>query len=404
MTATEHPPHATTNYDHYVEDFALDPHPTWARLRRECPVSYTPNYGGFFVASRLQDIQEVVQDPETFSSFPADTPPDPRHSTRLIPMEVDPPEHRRYRRAFEPLFRPKVIGTLTDSLRTDARSLVNHLLELRTFDFIEEFAAPFPSSAFLKLLGLPNDRDTERTLAVWVNQILHAEGADPADPADQTRVRAGAGRELKRFLDSAIARTREERRDGLILSLLDPEFTEQHALSDAEMHNFLHVLVLGGLETVTTALGFSFLHLGRRPDLQEKLASDPALIPSAVEELLRYESSVHPTRTVTQSCTLGGVALRPGDRIALPYGSANRDEAVFERPDEILFDRRGNRHLAFGGGNHRCLGSHLARLEMRIAFEEIFRAIPRFCVPEDFRPRAAGGQTRSIGNLPFQIL
>jgi cytochrome P450 len=386
------------DYDHYDEAFALDPHETWASLRTECPVARTENHGGFFIPSTLEDIQRVVQDAETFSSFPADTPPDPRHTTRLIPMEVDPPEHRRYRRALEPMFRPKVINELETSLRKDAAELVDVMLERREFDFVEVFALPFPSSAFLKLIGLPSDRETERTLATWANEILHAQGAPSDDVAAQRAVRAGAGRRMKAFLIDAMHNAEP---GGLVAALLDPD--AGHDLSSDELHSFMHVLVLGGLETVTTALTFSFLHLGRHPELRERLVADPGLIPSAVEELLRYETSVHPTRTVTRPCELGGVELGPGDRVAVPYGAANRDPAVFDRPDEIVLDRAANRHLAFGGGIHRCLGSHLARLELRIAFEEIFRRVPSFSVPEDAVLRAYGGQTRAIANLPFRI-
>jgi cytochrome P450 len=395
------------DYDHFDEAFALDPHATWARMRQECPVARTERYGGFYVLTRLDDIVQVAQHPEVFSSFPADTPPDPRHKTRLVPMEVDPPDHRRYRRILEPLFRPKLIEVLEPQLRADARALVEDLLEAkeRELDFIQVFALPFPTTAFLRLLGIPEATDTERyPLSTWVNEILHAQGAPAGDIEAKNAVRGHGGRCLRAFLNDAIASAPAHGTPGLLNTLLDPDIEGDKRLTPEELHNFLHVLVLGGLETVTTALGFAFLHLGRRPDLQEQLAERPDLIPSAVEETLRYESSVHPTRTVLSPCTIGGVDLVPGDRVALPYGSANRDESAFERADELLLDREGNRHVAFGAGVHRCLGSHLARLELRIAFEEVLDRIPAFTVPEATPIQAYGGQTRSIMNLPFRIV
>ncbi len=395
------------DYDHYDEAFALDPHPTWARMRAECPVARTERYGGFYVLTRLEDIRAVASQPEIFSSFPADTPPDPRHQTRLIPMEVDPPDHRHYRKILEPLFRPKLIEELEPQLRADAKLLVDGLLEAkdREVDFVERFALPFPTTAFLRLLGIPEASDSERyPLSVWVNEILHAIGAPAGDTEAKREVRAHGGRCLRAFLTDAIAAAPTHGTPGLLNTLLDPEVPDDRRLSPEELHNFLHVLVLGGLETVTTALGFAFLHLGRRPDLQAQLAARPDLIPSAVEETLRYEGTVHPTRTVMQACTVGGVDLVPGDRVALPYGSANRDETVFERADELVLDREGNRHVAFGAGAHRCLGSHLARLELRVAMEEILSRIPFFTVPDGTPIESHGGQTRSIMNLPFRIL
>jgi cytochrome P450 len=391
------------DYDHYDESFALDPHGTWAQLRRECPVARTENYGGFYVVAAWEDIDHVLHDPELFSSFPADTPPDPRHTTPLIPMEIDPPEHRRYRKAFEPLFRPRVMAQLEHGLREHARALVAEMIQEREFDFVERFALPFPSGAFLGLLGLDRDHELIAQLGIAANQVLHAVGAPSRDVEAQRAVRATGARTMRRFLTEVLDGTRTTTPDGLLSTVLDDGFLRENGMKREEVRSFLHVLLLGGLETVTTALAFSFLHLGRRPDLQQRLVREPRLIPEAVEELLRFETSVHPTRTVTRECTLRGVRLRPGDRIAVPYGSANRDEGVFERPDEIILDRQGNRHIAFGAGNHRCLGSHLARLELRVAFEEIFRAIPEFTVDAEFRPRAFGGQTRSIADLPFRV-
>jgi len=272
------------DYDHYDPRFALDPHPAYRKLRDTCPVAHTGNYGGFYVLTKFADIAEVLHDAAVFSPWPADTPPTPGHNRALIPLEVDPPDHRRYRMIVDPIFRPKAIEHIAESVREYAMQLIDAMLDKREFD----------------------------------------------------------------------------------------------------------------------AIGFSFLHLARRPDLQDRLAAEPSLIPAAIEELLRYESIVHASRTVTEPRILGGTQLQPGDRVVVPLAAAHRDGAEFDRPDEILFDRKPGRAMVFGAGSHRCLGSYLARLQLRIAFEEILRRIPRFSLPPGAVLHAYGGQTRSLSTLPFR--
>ena len=190
--------------------------------------------------------------------------------------------------------------------------------------------------------------------------------------------------------------------EDIISYLTTAEMPGARKLDYREILNFAYVLVLAGLDTVTTAIGFSFLRLARRPDLQDKLAADPSLIPAAIEELLRYEPIVHASRTVTEPNVISGVELQPGDRVVVPLASAHRDEDVYTDPDQILFNRQAPKSMVFGAGNHRCLGSHLARLELTIAFEEIFKKIPRFSLPENAKLAAHGGQTRSLVSLPFR--
>lgn len=395
-------------YDHYDPAFALDPHETYARLREQCPVVYSENYGGYYVLTRFADIHEVLCDAERFSSWPADTPPTPGHNRALIPLEVDQPEHKRYRRLVDPLFRPKVMAGIADSVRANAAELVDTMVAKGEFDFMTEFAQPFPSAVFLRLVGMggggPADAEQRDRLCDWAGTILHTTtaGASHGDAEAQIAARMAAGKELHDFLRGLLEDRQANPRDDLLSHLLEAEFGGERKLDVKEILNFTYVLVLAGLDTVTTALGFSFLHLARRPDLQDQLVADPSLIPGAVQELLRYESIVHMTRTVLEPATVGGTRLQPGDRVCVALASGNRDEAEFPDAAEIRFDRKPERHLIFGAGNHRCLGSSLATMELTIAFEEILRRIPRFSVPADAPLAAYGGQTRSLATLPFR--
>jgi cytochrome P450 len=393
------------DYDHYDPDFALDPHAEYATLRSKCPVAHTENYGGFHILSKYADVSEVLHDAARFSSWPADTPLTPGHNRALIPLEVDPPDHRRYRMIVDPLFRPKAIAHIADSVREYAVRLVDGMVEKREFDFVTEFAQPYPSAVFLSLVGLDFSVEQRDQLCAWAGTILHTTTTGEArhgDTAAQTAARLKAGKELNNFLRGLLDERLESPGDDIISVLAKAQMAGQRELEYKEILNFAYVLVLAGLDTVTTALGFSFMHLARRPDLQDRLAADPSLIPGAIEELLRYEPIVHMSRTVTESCVIRDTRLRPGDRVVLPLASAHRDEEEFERADELLIDREPDRTMVFGAGNHRCLGSHLARLEMTIAFEEILRRVPRFSLPDGARLVAHGGQTRSLATLPFR--
>ncbi|MCX2934460.1 cytochrome P450 [Mycobacterium sp. CVI_P3] len=392
------------DYDHYDPQFALDPHADYTALRAKCPVAQTDNYGGFYVITKYEDISAVLLNAQVFSSWPADTPPTPGHTRALIPLEVDPPEHRRYRTIIDPLFRPKAIEHIADEVRRYAAELVDTMVAKREFDFMTEFAEPFPSSVFLRLVGLDFDVAQRDQLCSWASTILHTttNGVEHGDVEAQTSARLQAGKALNNFLRALLDERLANPGDDIISYLTTAEMPGARKLDYREILNFAYVMVLAGLDTVSTAIGFSFLHLARRPDLQDRLAADPSLIPSAIEELLRYEPIVHGSRTVTEETAINGVELHPGDRVVIPLASAHRDEDAYPDADQILIDRHADKSMIFGAGNHRCVGSHLARLELTIAFEEIFRKIPKFSIPEHAQLAAYGGQTRSLITLPFR--
>jgi len=391
-------------YDHYDRDFALDPHPTYKKLREACPVAYTDNYGGFYILSKFDDISTVLHDGATFSSWPADTPPTPGHSRALIPLEVDAPDHRRYRMVIDPLFRPNAVEGIAPMVRQYARELVDNMVAKREFDFMEEFAKPLPAAVFLNQVGLQFSDAERDQLCDWAGTILHTttHGVEHGNAEAQAEERKRAGKALHNFLNGLLQERLAKPGDDIISLLIGAKLPGGRTLEPREILNFAYVLVLAGLDTVTTALGLSFMHLARHPELQDQIAADPSLIPGAIEELLRYDSIVHMSRTVMQPVTIRGTELQPGDRVVTPLASAHRDEEIYDNPDEIRLDRVVEPSLVFGGGSHRCLGKHLARLEMGIAFEEIFARIPRFSLAPDAVLEAHGGQTRSLENLPFR--
>ena len=232
---------------------------------------------------------------------------------------------------------------------------------------------------------------------------MHAAGAaeDTDDARDAVRAEAGFG--LYAYFHNMIESRRGNPTDDIVSTLLTSKFAGERDITERETLNFCFLLFIAGLDTVTSTLGFSIMQLARRAEVRAALARDPARIPRAIEELLRFDSIVEPCRTVMKPTTVGGVQLQTGDRVSMILAAANRDPRVFDRPDELDIDRWPNKHIGFGSGKHRCLGSHLARLELRVAFEEILSRMPDFSVPDEAEIRCYGGGVKGLENLPLRI-
>ena len=372
-------------------EFARAPQPYYRRMRATSPVLRTPDmYGGdrdcVFVA-RHGDVEHVLRNPGLFSSdfIPAEV-----SSFPLIPENIDPPDHRRYRRLLDPLFGPKPMRRLEPEITRRANELIDRFVERGECDFAQEFAVPLPCGVFLDLVGLPAGE-----LDVFLGlkeEILRGRLGDE----QRARARDAA---TERF-EQLIAERRRAPRDDLLSCLVDAE-VEGRPLTGDELLGILHLLLVAGLDTVTDSLTCFYALLGRDAGQRRRLAEDPGIIPMAVEELLRFESPVtFVPRVATGDGELGGCRVNQGDYVVLLLGSANTDESAHDRPDMVDFDRPALRHLGFGGGIHRCLGSHLARLELQISLREWHRRIPDYRVPEhvelEFMPLL-----RQVEHLPL---
>jgi cytochrome P450 len=297
----------------------------------------------------------------------------------LIPLQQDPPLHTSYRRLLNAPFTPKRIAELEPDIRRLVVRLVDAFADRGHCDFNDEFATPLPSTIFLRLMGLPQS-DLPMFLQ-WRDNIVRPD-VDPADFDAAEEIRARTGKEIKAYFESAIDAARNDPPDGLLGELVHAEF-EGRALTQDELLGISQLMLLGGLDTVTATLDCMITYLARHPDRRRQLVEDPSIIPTAVEELLRAETPVQViARTVVQPITMQGVDLKPGDPVMLVLGAADVDESVFDDPSAVDFERDMGRHVAFGGGNHRCLGAHLARLELRVALEEFHRRIPDYRIPD----------------------
>jgi cytochrome P450 len=379
---------------HHDPGIASDPFGVFdaARGRRAFRSS---TYGGYWVLTEAADIRAAFQHPEWFSSHTTGIPPTPR-PRRLLPLELDPPEHGAYRHPLAGVFSPQAVARLEPAIRQVCARLVANIADRGSCEFLADFAVPFPTTIFVELLGLPAAEAAR--FAAWNHALLHAH--------DRPEVRASAKAQIAEYLDALVARRMAEvasgegAADDLFAVLARAEVGER-ALTRDEIFDYAFLLFIAGLDTVTAALGFSFAYLARNPEHRKALGADPAVVPSAVEELLRAFSVVNPARTATRDLEFAGVCLQEGDRVLLSTVLANRDPAEFDDPTDVRFDRPSNRHLAFGAGPHRCLGSHLARCELKVALEEFHRRIPDYRIADGAVIRAHGGGAMGVDHLPL---
>jgi cytochrome P450 len=350
----------------------------YRELRNACPVGFSEHYGGFWFVTRFDDIHRIEQDPETFAVSPGMLLPPMGNDRPGIPIDVDPPMHGEYRKVMLPAFSPQQIDRLEPTVRATANRLLDSFSGEREVDVAARFAVPFPMVVFCELAGLPTDQSEK--LEDWINRIFYVRTHDYAS----TR-RAAA--ELTAYITSILeARSREEPRDDLFGRLLTAEI-DGRRLTDEELADYGFILVVAGLDTTAWVLRSSLWYLAQHPEDRSKLAQQPGLIATAVEEFLRCLSSVQGmARTVTRDVELHGHTLHAGDRVLLVFGAGNRDEAKFPDGDRIVIDREPNPHVAFGAGIHRCMGSNLARRELRVALEEFLVRYPDFSLVEGPMP------------------
>lgn len=376
---------------------ASDPHEAYARMRSECPVHRGDGWDGHpqVIVSRYEDVVWVLRHPEVFSSAPEAV--NIGQEQKLIPLQVDPPEHAKYRRLLDPEFAPKRMNALEDDARTLVNSLLDTFVDKGECDFHEEFATPLPSGMFLALMGLPMS-DLPMFLR-WRDDTIRPDV--PADDFEAAMaVRERVGHEITSYFEEMIEERRHNPDDTMLTRIAHGE-VEDRPLTREETLGICHLLLLGGLDTVTATLDCAFAYLAQNPEHRRSIIDDPSLAIPAVEELLRRESPVMMVvRVVKEDCELAGVQLHARDHATILIGSANADDSEFAEPAGCDFDREANRHLAFGGGPHRCLGSNLARVELRVALQEWHRRIPDYRIADGAKLLYSPG-IRQAAQLPL---
>jgi cytochrome P450 len=382
-------------YDPYAYEIHEDPYPTYKRLRDEAPAYYNAQLG-FHALSRFHDVWNAIQEWDTFSS--AEGVSLERGSGARPPMIIamDPPRQQKLRRLVSKAFTPRRVAELEPTVRALTRKYLEPVISRGACDFVQDFAAKLPMDVISTMMGVAEgDQDMLRE---WADTLLHREEGRSEIP--QAGLEASG--KLARYFAEDLVRRRRQPGDDLISALLDAE-VDGERLTDAEIVGFCFLLVIAGNETTTKMLGNAMVLLERHPDQRAWLVANPGGLAGAVEEVVRYDNSTQMlARVLTRDVSLHGTTMQAGRKLLLLIGSANRDERAIERPDE--FDvRREPSHLAFGHGLHVCLGASLARLEGRVALEEVLPRMPDYAVDPAGLVRVHSANVRGYSHVPMRF-
>jgi len=387
-------------YDPYAYEVHEDPYPLYRRLRDEAPLHKSETLE-FWTLSRHSDVLNALRDFETFSnrngvSVDRDAfHPDADATMSFLAM--DPPRHTRMRGLVSRGFTPRRVMDLEPRIRDRAARYLDECMERGNCDFVADFAGKLPMDVITELLGLP---EADRAmLRGWADTVVHRDEGVVGLPV----AAAGAALRLLQYFQAHVAERGRRPRNDLTEALLRAEI-EGDRLSEREILGFLFLMVIAGNETTTKLLAHALYWLWRNPDQRDRLRADPTLVPFWVEETARYDNSTQAlARIVARDTELYGTRLSQGEKVVLLIGSANRDERVFENPDRFDLLRNTRASLSFGHGTHFCLGAALARLEARVALEEVWRRFPRYDVDPEGIVRVHSVNVRGFARLPIKF-
>ena len=380
---------------------ANNPQPFYRMMRENMQaIEIVPSgMGPMGIICHRRDIEDAFRHPEIFASTEA---VDLQNIRPLIPLSIDPPDHKKYRKILDPLFAPRAMARLEQPVAKLANQLMDAFEGDKEVDFSKSFSIPLPSQVFLTLLGLPLEELS--TFLAMKDGIIRPQVVvgklynDPAVKAHQKKTAHSIYEYFEKILDERSKDPRDDLVSGFLITEIDGE-----KLTREEILDICFLFLIAGLDTVTASLDCVFAFLARNPSHRRQIVDNPDLIPSAVEELLRFETPVIGVpRMTAEDTTLGGCPVKAGQVVTLLLGSGNTDEVEFGDGDVVRFDRDPNRHLAFGGGIHRCLGSHLARQELRVAIREWHKRHPNYSIKPGVELQYTTG-IRSIDYFPLVL-
>jgi hypothetical protein len=387
-----------TDFDHRDARWVEDPFPIWEDLRKRCPVAHSQRFeDGAYFASRYAEVRSIAYDSEHFSSRRVIVREKKVPLTPSPPITSDPPEHTPARKLLLPPFTPQAIARIEPHTRAICRELLDAIEAAKTCDAAVDYAQHIPVRVIAHMLGVPeDDGDLFRE---WIHLVLEVGISDESVILPTLQKMAayfGAEIEKRRAL------TGDKRGDDLISFLLAARVDGQ-PLSPAHVQGSLRLLLIAGIDTTWSGIGASLWHLATHAGDRRRLAADPALLPTAIEEFLRAYAPVTMAREVVKETTVGGCTFREKGQVLLSFPAANRDPAMFPDADKVLIDRAENRHAAFGLGRHRCLGSNLARMEMQVAIGEWMARFPEFRLAQGAEVTWSEGTVRGPRRLPLAL-
>lgn len=387
-----------TDWTHFDFRWVQDPFPIWDELRSRCPIAHSDRFeGGAYFPSTYEYVRDIAYDSEHFSSRrvivrekKVDLQPNP-------PITSDPPEHTGARKLLLPAFTAKAALGYEAKTRRVCQALLDEIGSVEFCDAATQYAQHIPVLVISEMLGLPpSDGDQFRD---WIHRLLEV---GPTDP----KVANQALQEITTYFKAQVTSRRSAGQtvgDSDLISFLLKAKINGECLQESHLLGTLRLLLIAGIDTTWSAIGSSLWHLATHPDDLKRLIDDPDLLPSAIEEFLRAYSPVTMAREVVKETTLGGCNFNPGSQILLSFPAANRDPMVFEDADKVIIDRKENPHVAFGLGRHRCLGSNLARMEIRVALEEWLKRHPNFSLEKGAKVRWSEGTVRGPRTLPIKL-
>jgi cytochrome P450 len=383
-------------------EMARNPQPLFKSLRDDMPVMAVdmPSGAKGIVLTRKEDIMSALRQPDVFSSNMDAV--DLKNKRPMIPLQIDPPEHKKFRKLLDPIFAPRKMAAMDEEVSALVNHLIDQFIDRGEVDFAKEFSIPFPSQVFITLLGLPLEELPEfLKMKDGIIRPDHVTGKGYGSQASQEYQQQIAD-SVYDYFNMILDQREVERRDDLLSLFLDAEM-EGDRLSREDILDICFLFLIAGLDTVTATLDCMFSFLAQHPDHRRQLVEDPSIIPNAIEEMLRWETPVMGiARVAVQETEVAGCPVHSGDQIMIMIGSANTDEAEYPDGDVVRWDRDVNPHIAFGGGIHRCLGSHLARMELRVALREWHKRIPEYEVEPGHTLVYTPG-IRSIDDFPMRF-
>jgi cytochrome P450 len=387
-----------TDFSHLEPEWAADPYRIQDDLRQRCPIAHTGRFGGAWLPTRYDDVAAIAYDTEHFSSREVvlgnlRPPPELAPVGGSPPISSDPPFHHDARKLLLPAFTRAAVAKQEPATRRFCHSLIDAFGEHDVVDAARDYAQHIPIRVIADLLGFPPEDGPQ--FRVFVEDML--EGINlPPDEREERLSR------LFDYLDAQVQDHLGHPREDLTTYLINAELYGQK-LHPAHVFGTMALLLVAGIDTSWSAIGASLWHLAKTPGDRQRLVADPGLLPTAMEEFLRAYAPVTMARLVKDDMHWRGADMKADDWILLSFPAANRDPAQFDRADEVVIDRQVNRHAAFGLGIHRCLGSHLARMELRVALEVWLDRIPEFTLADPAAVTWAGGQIRGPRSLPLRI-
>ncbi|MEZ5282738.1 MAG: cytochrome P450 [Acidimicrobiales bacterium] len=384
------------DWDHHDEAWVTDPYRVWNQMRGECPMGRTARYNdGTWLPLTYDQLHAIAHDTESFSNkhYGITAGGTDYNRSHMPPINSDPPDHHAIRRLILPFFAPRAIESWRGAIEQHCVELAESIAGRGEGDAAIDYAQHIPVFAIAAILGIPHEQGDQ--FREWVVDFVERGAVDPA-------LRISAQNEILAYMDTQIAHRRANPGDDLISFLVSAEL-EGEPLDDDTIRRVLQLQLVAGIDTTWSSIGAAMWHLATHADDRQRLAAEPELISTAIEEFLRAYAPVNVARIIAADTVVDGMEMKAGESVMMSYPIACRDPQKFDNPDQVIIDREVNRHIAFGVGIHRCLGSNLARLEMEVALTTWMRLIPEFELAPGATVRWSEGQIRGPKQIPIVV-